>query len=119
MIHKTFSFYDKKGRRLSIFGEVVDNKINITIIPCSKHDKFYKDKANILFNTIGAYKELHIIPIIDNKSMKSFINWCETNFYRLSTRTALFKRDILINTSTHNIIPNSKFRIVKNLKMSL
>lgn len=50
--YATFAFYDKKTkRRLSIFGQDnLNGSMTITIIPCSKGDKFSKKVGRDLFN---------------------------------------------------------------------
>lgn len=42
--------YDEKGRRLAIFGQEIDNKLEIFVLTCSKHDSFNKRLATEVYN---------------------------------------------------------------------
>lgn len=42
--------YDKKGRRLAIFGRVKDDSTELFILTCSKHDTFNKKLATEIYN---------------------------------------------------------------------
>lgn len=76
-----FIRYDKSGRRLSIFCDILNEKeLIITVIPCAKKDVFSKKDGIAYFKEGKGVK--HIVPIIEDKPIKTFMNWCKENYYR-------------------------------------
>ena len=120
-MYKAFCYYDKKGRRLSIFGEKGGLNVLITVIPCSKNDIFKKSIAKELYNRTGLSLEvnceLFVIPIIDDKPRKSFIDWCELNYYKQKLEFKVFTRRILVKRNELKNIPISRYKQV-NTKLS-
>jgi len=96
--YATFAFYDKKSkRRLSIFGQDnLNGSMLITIIPCSKGDKFSKKVGRDLFKQEKLRREVGIpyekkplsflIPL-DNKDKPnwSFIEFCKKYYFKKYT----------------------------------
>ena len=95
--YATFAFYDKRGRRLSIFGQDLQNKsMLVTIIPCSTADKFSKKVGRDLFKQEKLRRETKIpyekqpicffIALKDSdKPGWSFIEFCKNNFLKKYT----------------------------------
>lgn len=76
---KCHKYYDKKGRRLSIYAQKMGEYLEIVVIPCSKEDKFKKKEADHLFLTVPYTPES--IKIENNKPRSTFLKWCKENFY--------------------------------------
>lgn len=89
---------DKKGRRLAIFARAVSqigefdkeipppDSLEILVFTCSLDDQFSKKKGYELYDQFGknnpnVHPERFLIPIVDNKPLKSFINWANDTFY--------------------------------------
>lgn len=81
---KTYQFFDKKGRRTAIFGEVEQGWLKVTVIPCSVKDQFKKEKANELFKEGKGMKEglQTQIPVENGKYKATFLKWCNENYQR-------------------------------------
>lgn len=80
-----FKKYDKKGRRISVFGKLNGDKIDICVHTCSKADQFSREKAYIVHKEWEISRKGKPIiaetPVIDNKPMKSFLEFCDKEFY--------------------------------------
>lgn len=114
---RTFKYYDDKKRRLSIFAEKQeDNNLCITIIPCSRKDVFKKQISIDLFNNISLGKVENksfyqvVIPIIENKPGKTFIDWCEHHCYKSRRLYGVFHREVLTNKNNNNLVPLSTWK---------
>lgn len=76
-----FSRYDRSGRRLSIFCDILNKKeLIITVIPCAKKDIFNKEIGKQLFYANFGVK--YIVPIIEDKPIRTFMDWCKENYYK-------------------------------------
>lgn len=80
-----FSRYDKSGRRLSIFCDILNEKeLIITVIPCAKKDYFNKKVGKDLFYIGKGVR--YIVPIIEDKPIRTFMDWCKENYYKKVVR---------------------------------
>ena len=102
-LFSTFKFYDKKGRRLSIFCEKPEissphenNIWVITVIPCRKQDEFNKKTGKSLYEEIKTYYTWYSITgnAVKNEKLnhenfvvtfettpkKLFLEWCYKNY---------------------------------------
>lgn len=105
--YTTYKYYDQKGRRLSIFGRNLDNKLVIDIITCSKKDEFSKKKGRELFNEyiellsknvdnpLPCYPIQILVEIENEKPGYSFIKFCNNNFYKKTTILRRLEQDVL------------------------
>lgn len=106
---KTYKFYDKRGRRLAIFGDQTGRTtMNITIIPCSKQEvNFSKKVANQLYNDIQEGKKVvhgfTTIEVDEQKPGQSFLKWCRENYYVEVTMVAEIIYPILIKNGEYPI----------------
>jgi len=94
LYYNTYKFYDERGRRLSIFAlPLPDNCLKITVLVCSKKDRFSRKVARKIFeeialskNELVSFPPLHktarttVIKVEDGKLRKGFIEWCRKNF---------------------------------------
>lgn len=104
----TFKFYDSKNRRLSIFGRLVDDQLEITVLTISKTPemrvKYFKgtkdiQKQEIVFDTFskkaGRKKyerecihgnkcpgKVFKVDIFEDRPRYTFLKWCNEHFYR-------------------------------------
>lgn len=92
----TYKFYDQKGRRLAIMGNVQDSgRIDIIVITCSKKDDFNKSvvrQALLNISNIGKAEieeqEVHPQFFTINTTERpkfTFIKWCQENYGRRIT----------------------------------
>jgi hypothetical protein len=88
-VFANFKKYNEKGQRMNIFAVVHDNDIIITYFPCSKKDQFCKEIGwelwELYFDDTMGIEEMKlvsnaVIPIVDGKPKKTFLNWCNENF---------------------------------------
>ena len=110
---KTYKFYDKRGRRLAIFGKQEGTTtMNVVVIPCSTTEKnFSKKRANELYeNLLKGEKvahEAYSVLIVDNKPGQSLINWCRKNFY--------YHVDMITSVTYPILITDGKYPIGKKV----
>ena len=103
MTYVTFQYYNEKSNRLAIFGEVVNNNIAITVIPCAKKDSFKKKKARELYQDIKDGKSVRYETYIANgDDFHAFLRWCRNTYYR--------KMTLIFDEKSHvfNYIPRRK-----------
>ena len=91
--YSTYVFYNKKGERLSIFY----NNREITAIPCSRKDIFRRKIGKLLYTT-GVYNRVERVTISKDFSQREFINWCNTQYYRLYTEVIPTKALYVLET---------------------
>lgn len=108
-MYANFNRYDNKGRRLSLFAEEENNKLKIYVITCSKSDQFCKKdgwwylelhqrylagviQEDDLEELFVPHPQVFEIDVIDNKPKKTFINWCNENFYFLKEKQVRYNR---------------------------
>lgn len=89
-VFKTYKFYDKNGRRLSIFGEEEGDTIAITVFTCNKDDRFEKSKAVEHYNKRDIKSFNYNIPLEseyykDNVG-KLFLEWCRNKYRQKVTK---------------------------------
>lgn len=82
-----FQLYDDAKRRVSIFGEINDNFINITVIPCSKKNTFVKRESWRLYRErtidgkpLKGFTRTSIPIIKGQKPKETFLEWCEKTY---------------------------------------
>lgn len=85
----TYKFYDEQKRRLSIFGEIKEGKIVVTVIPCSKKDEFTKKKAKDLLIDDDAFKTR---IAIEGTRFADFIRFCNDNFLKMNRTYISFNK---------------------------
>lgn len=124
-MYANFNKYDNKGRRLSIFGveENENGVVRTYVFTCSKCDQFSKRKAWQLFeNYTKSLNEEYLdendevpvvtvekVDIVDNKPKKTFINWCNENFYQLKSTNVNYTRIFVENKNgQRTILKDSK-----------
>jgi hypothetical protein len=121
-IFANFQKYDEKGRRVNLFAQQENGKLTISYFLCSKQDQFSKARGwvmylNYLNSLIGPNHPGHaavpkvtqvIIDVVDNKPKKTFLNWCNDNFYHLRDRTVRYNRFYLENKQGKRIILKDK-----------
>ena len=85
----SFQYYDQKGRRLTICGDVVDSNLQITVITCSKNDQFVRRTGKELFAQIKAGSiqskvgQTFNIPLEkDDVPGKLFNQFCHESFFK-------------------------------------
>jgi len=85
----TYKFYNNKGNRLAIKAEEYNGRLLFSVVACSKQDQFSKRVARAAFsdNFEGEtyHPEKFSIPIKDGKGGKTFIDYCNQNYFRLRT----------------------------------
>lgn len=93
----TYKFYDERGRRLSIFAEMEEKNLHITVYTCSKKDQFSRRVAkHMFFNEFpDGHPNEFTIPIKDSKPKWTFINWCRENYYHREGATFMFDAYVL------------------------
>ena len=115
---KTFVYYERKtGRRLAIYGEPVNGKLVITVIPCSLQDNFSKKIANSLYEgkkEAGLPQE-NVIDIVDAKPLHTFLNWVKERYSKkimleIDVRSIEVKRT-LTKTFVAFLADNSFFEV--------
>lgn len=98
-ILRNYQMYDKKGRRLSIFGEYLYGQLNIVIFTCSKADVFSKKEAKNLFAQYkipgDAKYNKFFIPCEEKSSKFAFNTFCKTNFTKIHESTIKVKGKIV------------------------
>ena len=77
--YKCHKYYDKYGKRLSIYAQKMGDYLEVVVIPCSKEDKFIKKEADKLFLTKPYTPK--VVKIENNKPRSTFLHWCKYNFY--------------------------------------
>lgn len=114
-IFANFQKYNEKGQRMNIFCEVHEDGLIVTYFPCSKYDQFSKHTGWKLYTEFkgGDLSNLHkwscrTISVVDNKPKKTFLNWCNDNFYHLRDRTVRYNRFFLENKHGKRIILKDK-----------
>lgn len=94
--YKTYKYYTKKGERLTIYGNVHEDRLQITILKCSKKDVFKKKSSDIELERLikdrvlyGIHPEAlstgyaqYYIPITNGKPKNTFLEYCRVNFHR-------------------------------------
>lgn len=99
----TFTYYDFKGRRLSIFGLIKEDKILVTVIPCSKNDPFIKRVAKDLYkNGVGD------VLLIPGNTQKDFFNYVKQTYYKKLTTHVQVYADKILNISVQDFKWNTK-----------
>jgi len=112
-IFANFQKYDEKGRRLNIFAiddNQAPNSLKVVYFPCSKADQFSKARGWELYANHNALMGGVLVPmeetpkavikyieIIDNKPKKSFLNWCNENFFSRKFKFVTYRRETLRN----------------------
>ena len=81
-VWKTYKFFNEKGRRMSIFAKPESGGIEITVIPCSRHDQFCKAKARELYQEGKCHMEIFHA---DGNCFADFIKWCNNKYNKLIT----------------------------------
>lgn len=83
--YSTFSFYDKRGRRLSIFAiEQEDYKqiwLQIQVIPCALNDMFSRKIGRKMYED-GIAEKWATIPVENGKPKNTFLTYCRKNFFK-------------------------------------
>jgi hypothetical protein len=96
----TYKFYQRNGKRLTIKGQNLDNnKSQITIVACSKSDGFTKWKG---FKAVESGEpEYHpkTINLDYPLTLKSFMDFCHSNFYWKTSIPVNLKLEGLTNKS--------------------
>lgn len=95
MIYTCFKFYLKDKRRIAAFAEKIDDKLFITVIPCSRKDQFIKRKARELYEVSNKDNRV-CIDIVDDKPMKTFISFLYENYYKRKQITSFVLKNILV-----------------------
>jgi hypothetical protein len=107
---RTYKFYDAEGRRLAIFGKLLDaNSLEIYALTCSKHDQFSKKFAAKAYDSYFSFVEATIgrpdvvtIPISANDlPMDKFIHWCETVYFKRKEVEMLQPKVIFTKVNEH------------------
>jgi len=95
---KTYKYYNVREERLTIYGEIIDpNTIKITVLRCSKKDKFIKKLADSeadkfftdgkpITNAIDDFNEgmsQFTIPIKNGEPKNTFLRFCRDNYFML------------------------------------
>jgi len=110
---RDYNKYLEDGRRLSCFGQVIEEVLKITIIICSKKDQFSKKKAYQLYRHLlngDKYCSPMIIEVELNKEnpIKVFKKTLNRLFYRKHYKTtkisALLEEEILSKGKTDIIV---------------
>ncbi len=97
--YSNYQCYDRRGRRLSIFGEKKEGgNIELTIFKCSKKDKFSKKFGREAYKALKENKFLlngeilnPIQEVIPGNTGKDFQNWCRTNYYHVEQIDVVFQ----------------------------
>jgi hypothetical protein len=83
MTYVTYKYFNKSNQRLAIFGEVINDNMAITIIPCSKKDQFNKKKARELYNKIKEGETVHYEAFnFKGTDASDFFRWCKSRYYK-------------------------------------
>lgn len=84
---RTYKYYSKSGRRLSIFAEEVEGKLKITVFKCDKGDTFSKRVGRGLYKfwkEVGrnpiTKPDVYIAPLGEKTAKFVFNQWCLLNF---------------------------------------
>lgn len=92
--YRTYCFYDARTRRVAIFAKAVGEGdlqyLQIYVVTCSAKDRFSKKKANLIYNGRDkgdSVKGYFTTDVVDGNPKKSFIRWCEANYYKLVDAT--------------------------------
>ena len=88
-MYKTYKFYDKQGRRLSVFCRALNNQqAEIVSFACSKHDRFKKKFAVDEYIKYINGKETIVKPIINIITIEggkneclAMLDYCNKNYY--------------------------------------
>jgi hypothetical protein len=133
-IFANFQKYDERGRRINIFAvedDFVVGHLKIVYFPCSNRDQFSKNKGWELYNNYrsfvdlseGLHRSSEVIPLVtvlfveidDNKPKKTFLNWCNDNFYQKRDTVERRNHEIeyLINKEKNIIIIKDSPRLNK------
>lgn len=97
----TYKFYDAARRRCSIFSRVVEDKLEIIIIPCYGVPQFSKKIGKNIYlrieetGEIPDYCSTFVIGIKENKPRRTFLEWCENRFLRKFTATVTVQKEYL------------------------
>lgn len=111
-----FQKYNEKGQRMNLFAEVNGDEIVIIYFPCSTKDQFSKSTAwEMYVNYCTKCVEiksltLTIIPVVENKPKKTFLNWCNENFYHMEDEIEHRYHEVeyLINKEKNKIVIKDK-----------
>jgi hypothetical protein len=123
----TYKYYDKKGRRLAIFGVPLaeyktgvptqNTALKIIAIACSAKDTFSKKKAKELYKAYvtGNTKDVHptvtiLEGITDGNFKRAFMIYCNTHFQKPVSWVRRFSISAVKN--------GRKTRILRNVNIS-
>jgi hypothetical protein len=119
-----FQKYNEKCQRMSIFADVEGDKIVITYFPCSTKDQFSKQTAWKMYDDycldIREIKSIShtVITVEDNKPKKTFLNWCNDNFYHKVERIEKRRHDVVyLEDKNNNRIVIKDRRCIDKLSM--
>jgi hypothetical protein len=110
--------FDKKGRRLAIFGREINNTLEVFVLTCSKHDSFNKKIATQVYNLHLEGKPLEINVYGYNypsteKVVKSTLTF-KPNIYNIAiTDPAQSKNEFLQHCADTFCYPYPTFGVVK------
>lgn len=128
-MYANFNKFDNKCRRLAIFAEPYNETLTdsishlfITVITCSKSDQFSKKKAWELFKhhndllkgeVANDFKRpvnpyFNMLKIVDNKPKRTFINWCNENYYYKGDYPVIYDRVVLVKGDEQIILKDRK-----------
>lgn len=133
-IYKTFIFYNNKGQRLGIFSRVLQDEIQVVVIPCSRKDQFSRKESKELYKkyiqeatSISkedlAKKNIELISLTltEENPGKIFFTWCRATYLKkfsttISVTYNYLSKDRKIIT-TMNKPSNIKAVVSKKLKI--
>ncbi len=96
----TYKFYQRNGKRLTIKGKNLDNNTSqITIVACSKSDWFTKQRGSKAVESGEPEYHPKIINLDYKLTLKSFMDFCHSNFYWKATIPVELKLEGLTNKS--------------------
>lgn len=101
--YSNFKCYDRKGRRVAVFGRQIANVVQIFELKCSKSDQFNKDTAKMAYLWFENNQKLesfhpnvyNVVITGENKPLWTFNQHCKENYYHKQTITCLYNVEML------------------------
>lgn len=121
--YSNFKCYDRKGRRVAVFGRQIANVVQIFELKCSKLDQFNKYTAKRIYKMftgehpkLSWFNEYHpnvynVVITGENKPLWTFNQHCKENYYHKQNFTCLFNVEILIKGNERKIVNVTKKKV--------
>ncbi len=112
--YANFQYYDERNRRLSIFGKITGDCIEVVVLTCSISDTFTRKSGRMLYEQSCSSEEGNAkclgqtysgIAIKDGNPAKTFNNWCRENFYQQRMESLRVTRLYLQKNHKGKLIP--------------